>query len=278
MARRTLPCLTMMVGLLVVAVAPAYGSHSYQAQGASLRTFHELIVIYHHDLGKHLVTDEHDTWFEKLDAHFDHIDLTQMRFGTTSDGRHPVDMFGHRLIYEPPSPATGNQIVLRSVGRNGIDEQGAGDDWDIRYGPNFGYWHTENWPAAYRRAVICVGLALIGCVVVWRKVKPGLWRLALIATWSGLLATVVLPMGFDRGPWGSTSASIDPPWLTSVGVLGVLVLILSVPIYIRAVVSSNHRRVRDRDYPEGRCARCGYDRRGLRSRGIVHCPECGSPW
>lgn len=271
-------CLMCGAAILVTGTTTAFGSHRYHAQGASLRTFEQLITMYYYDLGEYPITDDEGTWFEKLNAWYDHANLTQLRFGATTDARKPVDMFGHPLIYEPPSPATGNQIVLRSVGRNGIDEYGAGDDWDIRYGPNFGHWHTENWPAAYRRAAICLALVVLGVAAICWRVARSSWRTALIATWIGVLAAVVLPLGFDRGPWGSTSASIDPPWLTPVGMIGVLLLVLSVPIHIMAVASAIRQHVYERDFPDGRCDVCGYDLRGLQSSGIRRCPECGRSW
>ncbi len=117
-------------------------------QGYMMRTAKLAAELYHHDHGRYPATDAQSTWYQKLSDKSSDFTV----FGTTAGGKYPLDMYGHPLVYEPPSSANGQQIVIRSVGKNGIDEHGRADDWDIRYGPNLGYWYKTDWPAARRRA------------------------------------------------------------------------------------------------------------------------------
>jgi hypothetical protein len=257
-----------------------YASHPFHRQGYELRLLAQLVESYQRDHGEYPATDATSTWYEKLKA---------MRWAVRNEspsGDLPLDYYGSPLVYEPPTPANGNHIVIRALGENQIDDLGALDDWEfrldrnwteIRSEPNDGYWYKKDWPAARRRAWICAVLALVGLVLVYRFFKPRGTRIAFGLLWLGFLGTVVLPFGFDRG-FGRSSASIDPKWITPVSQFSFLVLLSAGGVLsYAAVVSSFERRRRRRDPLARPCEACGYDLRGTIPAGIRRCPECGQP-
>lgn len=252
---------------VLVCLQSALASHPFDYQAADIRDLEYVIHEYHIDHGEYPVTDNQGTWFEKLGLDFNRV---------TTDGRFPLDHYGHPLIFEPPSGANGNQVVIRSVGQNGIDDQGALDDWDSRFGPNMGYWHKTDWPAANRRAWLCAILALIGLVVIVIKIKQATARLVFASLWLGILAAVVLPYGFDTG-LSRSSASIDPEWISYVASTGALLLLIGIILLLLHFFSTIYYRRSLRITGTIPCQKCSYDLRGTIAANISNCPECGEP-
>ncbi len=59
------------------------------------------------------------------------IELAAAVVRVSQDGRlHLVDIWGHPLVYRCPSNSPGHLFRLYSIGPNGVDEDGAGDDID----------------------------------------------------------------------------------------------------------------------------------------------------
>lgn len=139
----------MLVSDSLFASSTVYGRTERQ-----MRDLWVQIMIYHHEEGEFPVTDEDSTWFEKLREFFgDHLGPIP----TTPDGSLPVDEDNNPFIYELPGsdPENGDERPsLRWVGYNGIDDKGKLDDWDVRYGPNFGYYYKANYPKAILAAEI----------------------------------------------------------------------------------------------------------------------------
>lgn len=267
---------TVVIAVAVVLGVTSLGraSHPLDGQAAELRALRQSIWTYHLETDRYPTITGPVTWYEQLVA----ADVLYVTPRTSPDGNLPLDYYGHPLVYEPPSPANGHEIVIRSVGKNGIDEHGAGDDWDIRYGPNFGHWHYEDWPAARRRALICGMLAAIGAVMIYWRMKAGRKRRIAVSTYLGVLSIGALPWGFDRLLIPS-SASIDPAWISGVAILGTLLLLVAAFEAIpAAMVWTANLLWPTPPLPEGQCASCGYDLRGLRSAGVRRCPECGQPF
>ncbi len=231
----------LLVILTLAYAQQASASHAFDYQAADIRNLNVVVFAYHHDHGEYPVTDNQSTWYEKLTAGSNSIVRKE-----TSDGRFLLDWYGSPLIFEPPSATNRNQIVIRAVGQNGIDDQGTLDDWDSRFGPNMGYWYKMNWPAAYRRAWICGMLALFGLVFIAVRIKEVKAKLFFAALWAGLLAGVVMPIGFDTA-WGRHSASIDPRWIVPVSGVGALLIQLCILAFIihsiRTILRRRHLRI-----------------------------------
>jgi hypothetical protein len=261
----------LLTSLTLVFAQSALARNAYTRQGSEIRRLERYVWGYHDEHGKYPVTDAQNTWFEKLVEYGGDLGIRNV----TPDGRFPLDFYANPLVFEPPSSANGNQIVIRAVGQNGIDNHGMLDDWDIRFGPNIGYWYKKRWPAAYRRAWICGVLALIGLIFIFIKVEQAKTKLVFASLWFGFLAGVVLPIGFDRGWGGHSSASIDPRWIEPISGLGVLLLqatILLLIIYrIRTALYRRSLRLSGA-IP---CKKCDYDLRGTIAANINRCPECG---
>ncbi len=234
---------------------------------------------YHTAQGSYPLTDDQSTWYEKLVESRSVAGMpTDMGiyYRLSSGGRLPLDYYGHPFVYEPPSPANGYQVVIRAVGMNGIDDHGALDDWDIRYGPNVGYWYKTNWRSAAIRAWVCGFLALLGIAYILRKVKQYAAKLVFSMLLVGTLGGFILPFGYDSGLMRGYD-SLGPEWTTLVSHIGITLLLLCVPLTMLHVIYSTWRRRSLRKPDTLLCAKCGYDLRGTLAAGNEQCPECGEP-
>jgi hypothetical protein len=264
------------IAILLLTTSLVSATQAYNrlvAHGSGIRQLVVCVEAYKIEEGTFPVSDAESTWYEKLvDAGLVPSGILKM----TADGKYPLGYYGNPIVYEPPGPSNGNQVVIRDVGKNGVDNFGALDDWGSRFGPNTGYWYKKNWPSAYRRAWICAVLAMIGLVVIVIKIEQTMARFVFASLWFGLLAGVVLPVGFDSG-WSRSSASIDPTWITPASIVGVLLIEISALILIihgvRAALYRRSLRING-DRP---CAKCHYDLRGTIAANIDRCPECGEP-
>ncbi len=253
---------------------PAFAYNRLHSQGNEIRGLEKTIWVYEHEHGEYPLTDNESTWYEKLIT-ANNISPNWI-WKVSADGRFPLDLYGNPLVYEPPSAANGGQVAIRAIGQNGIDDHGALDDWDSRYGPNPGYWYKKDWPAANRRAWICAVLAMIGLTYIVVKNKQAMARFVFASLWLGLLAGVVLPFGFDSG-WVRSSASIDPKWITPISNIGALLLFFSIVLLMMHVVYMAWHRRSLRPHGTLLCEKCHFDLRGTIAANIGRCPECGEP-
>lgn len=254
----------VVVGVVLVCVGDAMGMGT-RDQERIIRGCVQAIETYRMDTGTYPQSDARGSWFEKL-VEAKGVAPTYTRFGLSPGGT-PLDAYGRPLIYETPSASNGFQVVLRSVGQNGVDDGGRLDDLDSRYGANTGYWHKAHWPAMYRRAMVCIVLGVVGSLVLLMRygfaVVTGGW----ILLWHGVLARFVIPWGF--GTVGAKASYFDPWWVGQVVNIGTALLLLGI---VALVYGYSPRFDRNRT---GCCARCGYDLRGTLAAGGTVCPECG---
>lgn len=260
----------LLIFLVLAHAPPVFASHAFDYQGADMNNLEQTVWRYHYDHNAYPATDNTSTWYQKLTAKYGGVNVRY----ESPDGRYPLDFYGHPLLFEPPNIANGNSIVVRSIGQNGVDDSGALDDWDSRFGPNLGYWYKRNWPAAYRRVWICGVLGLIGTVFIFIKINQATARYVFISWWLGILASVVMPFGFDTA-YGRHSASIDPSWIGLVSGIGGLLICCSIIVLVVSPMYTywHHRSLRISGAVP--CEKCEYDLRGTIATNITRCPECG---
>ena len=267
-ANLALPALLCL--LLDPCVNVASASSAYGRQSSDMAALATAVYAYRDNHGEYPKTDSQSTWFQKLVS--DDPSVRQcVHFGTTPDGSLPTDMYGFAIVYEPPAdPNDRDQFaVFRCVGKNGVDDKGRLDDWDIRYGPNLGYWEKASWLRLYIRTGVCALLAPLGVVLLTWRVRPRWWALYACALWVGLLAFAVVP-GFDGG-YFRTSASTSPRWSDVVALCGLVPLLIG--------LFGAHRRfspwhIRRRRRESDCCAECGHDLHETLAVGRGNCPEC----
>ncbi len=216
--------------------------------------------LYLAETGSPAADDASGTWFDKLEARglIDHVS-----FGVGTD-RHPNDRYGQPLVYEIVAGPSGPLVVLRTVGANGIDEQGKGDDWDSRFPPQLGYWHRREWPAFFRHlgfAAAVVALTAAATAFVTRSARMTLATACIAA---GLLFGMVV--GMIQHPW--TTATRLPSWSRK---LPAAVLLLPAGLVLLLLPAAVRRIERLRR--PGHCQACGYD---LSHAAGGRCPECGA--
>ncbi len=226
-----------------------------------------LIEIHHELYGEYPVSDEQGTWFEKLSESDQNVDY--LRSAISNDGKHLLGEYGFPIVFEPPRIANGNQIVIRDVGENGIDDNGLLDDWDSRYGPQMGYWYKKRWPGVYRRACVGVAIAVIGLILIQHKAKGKLAKLAYYCFHFGLLAGLILP-------WvGSRDRYHDIEMFGII--LCVPLLFLGIIFTVAHAITTTRRNQFLDSSGNIPCSKCGYDLRGTIPANIDRCPECGGP-
>ncbi len=234
-----------------------------------------LVEIYHHEVGKYPLDDEDGTWFKKLDDHWGDLGLSvsAMFSEVSGDGKYLLGHYGYPVIFEPPSQANGNQIVIRDVGENGVDDNGLFDDWDSRYGPQMGYWYKKRWPGVYRRACLGVAIGLIGLILIQRKIKGKLAKLSMFCFWLSFLSLFILPWVGSRDRYQDLEIMIGIPLGSILILFGLFCMVLALGAIAR---TEKHKRflVLSGTIP---CTKCNYDLRGTIAANIDRCPECGEP-
>jgi len=270
----------LMLLVLALTGSATEAGNNFLEQRGQLRLLRAAVRAYHSSTGQYPQTDASGTWFQKLQQR------NLIKGGevwTDKKGVRAVDYFGHLIVYETPAPANNQQLIIRAVGRNGVDDGGRKDDWDAGHAPNLGYWYKRHWPAVRRWGAIGgLALALGGFVGIflWLR-RTLLTRLALMAVYLGLLASGAIPLWFALNSNTAVDADpaivgIEPGWVTPLTVLGALSLLAGMAMLLAAAFRHAWRYWRDDPHaPEGRCINCGYDLRCLREQGIDRCPECG---
>lgn len=257
----------LIVLLLFINHAHASISLSFH-QSIMLRNFAKAAERYYDDKGEYPRTDESGTWYEKL-VQGEYLPEREPRFGLSPNGSLPLDLYGFPVIYEPPVNSKSDIVILRSVGKNGVDDKGALDDWDIRYGPNFGYWYKTRWPAMYRRAALCGMIALFGSIIALLMVKSRHWALILCLFIIGLCGSVVMRYGFGGGLY-PTSIRNAPGWFVGVSQITACMVIVALLMSLEPCVVLIRKRLSRVQFV---CKSCGYDLNGLPT---TICPECGT--
>ncbi len=253
------------------------GGANLRRQGSDLKLLYNSIFSYEYYKSTRLPTLPLGEWFRVLAT--EDPSITQLtRFGQSTSGL-PLDIYGRPLVYDGES--------IRSIGANGIDEYGKGDDWALimlrpndsdrsetwRYLPPLGTWHLADFLTARYRFVWLLAIgALVGLAANFfiRRLSP-LQRVGLFGLPIGLAIAFVLPQGFDRG-WGSSSVSVDPHWLEPTVGFGELAAIASFVLLVAPVALVVFRK---KVRPKYLCVKCAYDLRGL-SEDTKNCPECGA--
>ncbi|MCI0674920.1 MAG: hypothetical protein L0Y42_03985 [Phycisphaerales bacterium] len=269
--RQVLPVLISIVAAIGWNDA-ASACSQYRREAGELNQLAWAADWYFHEHGRYPATDEQGTWFEKLAAEW-FVVPSNIGLGLTADRSLPLDRFGFVLIYEPPAHPDKGGAVIRSVGANGVDDHGALDDWDTRYGPNLGYWHKTKWPALYRQTAFCAMVGSIGVGLILRWARRKATGLGLGILFVGLDMAVALPFGFDAGLW-RTSVSDMPRWVDSIAGAGVfLILMGSLVLVILLVDEATRRHKIHVAQTSNLCLKCRYDLRGC---ATSICPECGT--
>ncbi len=222
--------------------------------------------------GVYPLTDRESTWYEKLVAEYGTHVLGIRE--TSLEGKYPLDLYGHPLVYEPPDANHPNEVVIRSVGENGVDNHGLLDDWDSRSEPNSGYWYKSRWPAAKRFGLFCAVISLGGLVFIIVKIDRFMAKLFFAAVWLGLMSAIIFPIGFSIG-WPRGPQDIDPAWIGFVPPIGYLLLFSSIPILFIHIMYSAWITRSLRLPGTLLCAKCHYDLRGTIESNRKTCPECG---
>ncbi len=264
-------CVCVILCTVVVAGCAQQATCSitdYGSASADLRSLQLAAQLYHQDYGRYPVTDDSGTWFQKLSIYDDHNGPYITRSDTPADG------YGVPYIYElpqgPDAPMRDDTMpILRWVGLNGIDDQGRGDDIDLRFGVNDGYYSKAGYPVARRTAAIGTLATLFAIPLLLCWIRSWALRVSVLALWSGAgIATVGLIGASGHDSWrpgGMYDAlAVDGILIALAGFAGL------VGIGTRRAIEAARRAAAARDTC---CVNCGYDMRG--SPGPV-CPECGS--
>lgn len=257
----------VLLSIVAFNTATATSPHRYKFE-LDQRELKFLIDVYHEHHGEYPVSDGKDTWFEKLSEHDRGVDT--LRCSKSNDGKYLLGEHGFPIVFEPPSPSNGNQVVFRDVGENGIDDNGLLDDWDSRYGPQMGYWYKKRWPGVYYRACVLGALAVLGSIAIRRRAKSILAKLSFFSLWFGALFCLGLPWVGTRDRYGDFEFMIAVP----TGLFLLLAGIAFLMIFLITQVRFEYRLAVDGTVP---CRKCGYDLRGTIAANIDRCPECGEP-
>lgn len=212
-------------------------------------------------------------WFEALEAEnlISRFDESSEDEGWTG----PKDRWGHLIIYLPPAIAAPPTTlpVIRSVGENGIDEQGSGDDLVAGGTINPGSYGRPTTAALQRFSLVSPLLLLL---ILWLLRKMvGRWHAAmLIATglWIGasflIASRLVWPYRFGRG-FVPLSENLFSTGMAIIAATFVSAFVLLVIWLVKDNVRATQETVR---IEKGLCTTCGYDLKGLPQH---RCPECG---
>jgi hypothetical protein len=209
MKRRIALIVLLLVACAIVNIAVASTTNG-DRQENDVRALKRMADLYFLDTGQYPITDSGNTWFQKLVA-ANYIWPENLLVSNLPDAPLPLDLFGRPLVYEVLNPKVPEAAVIRCIGIDGIDNQGAGDDLDSRFGPNLGYWNKHNWPRFYAFTfggwlVAIMAGALV--VFVWRR---GLLAAGVFLLVGGVIVGIVVPILFGAG-FLKSSATRLPEW------------------------------------------------------------------
>jgi len=269
--------LAVLIALLSI-VDDLQASSRFAYQEQELQGLQCAAGLFRADRGEYPRTDGESTWFAKL-VKGGYVSPGQLKFGCTPDGLDPLDMYGSPIIAQiVPNVSGAEEFVLRCAGPNGVDDGGSLDDWDIRFGPNAGYWYKTHWPSLYRSAtkygLICgLATAIVSAILLWFA-SPKLRAAGLLSVVVGILWLILWPSGDASLLFTASSDRLgDPGWVETVRVAATLLLLAGIlQLVILAGRAASESLERRWSRPENTCIRCGYDLRGCPTSV---CPECG---
>ena len=224
--------------------------------------------MYFADTGQYPTTDALSTWFQKL-VNANYIQAERLWCGTPTGAPLPIDLFGQPLVYELPTPTVPSSAVVRCIGPDGIDNYGAGDDLDSRYGPNLGYWNKAAWPRFYVYVVGGLLLTITATIIAWLVSRRAAVSFAVLLLAMGVFVGVVVASQFSAGFFNTTAARL-PEWgdvLCGWSCLGV-------PAGLGGLIWFGARRIvhRKKRFDLGLCPNCAYP---IGASPV--CTECGLP-
>lgn len=251
------------VTFLLMTTTTWASSTKYSRLLTKLRSFQEAARVYHQKHGVYPATDENGSWYEKmLLNHY----LPTDDWETTSDGSLPIDESGNLFIYELPLGADAtlseqSKPILRWVGDNGIDDQGKGDDIDLRFGVNYGYNYKSRYP--YALATHIVGLLLTIALI-----RP---FFLTVTTWKYRISSLLLWLSVWSGAGGIIGSHGLYGDIAEFSIWGLFLGIISC---FACGLGNWIMRQRHADLRLSNvCVVCKYD---LRATEGPICPECGN--
>ncbi len=264
---RVLDLLLPVATVLLPASIAMAGTTADSRQAQEMRMLQDAAVRYRRVVGAYPTPDAAGSWFEEL-ASAKFIYVHDVRSKEIDGTWLPLDQYGQPYVYELPQGRLGDPLdtdtwpILRSVGRDGRDDLGGHDDWDIRFGPNWGHWHKRRYPLA--TVVAGIGVLASGGLVL--LAKPLRWR--VVAATTGLGVTLILI------PVIAVYSRPGPAWFAGLSVIGSGLLLFAGGMlgWITFSKIMSTRRTRSR-LSEGQCVRCGYP---LVRSASMRCPECGA--
>lgn len=212
-------------------------------------------------------------WFEHLATEPDaQMNLELFEY----DACGPLDRWGHPIIFEPPpiGAPTGGAPIIRSMGANGIDERGLGDDLTLGRPVNAGSYGRPSPHAFVVFSSVSPGVLSL-LIAVWR-LRSGRFRgtmLSVIGAWLGLSCM----MGANLlWPSRSCCGRLFSPARELSDIGSIIFALTCLVSFIAFIVTSAREGMASARFAERLeqhlCTTCGYDLNGLPQH---RCPECG---
>jgi len=183
-----------------------------------------------------------------------------------------LDWWDRPFVFDPPLSASlpvggAPPFVIYSVGINGIDEQGGGDDLSLAGGIRPGYYWKRYWPLWWPAAGVFAAIvaALIGASLRDTP-RRAAYRMAAVAAVG--VSFIVLAWMHADGRHLRMRYWPEAYWAHVIGVA----------LLVSALIDSGLRKAQrslmaDTRRERGLCASCSYDLTGLTTG---RCPECGT--
>lgn len=223
--------------------------------------------------GRYPKGNEQSTWFEVAVA-----ETGDMWFpsGFVKNGL-PTDLYGQPMMVFWPEDEFARPII-RSLGRNGVDDGGSLDEWDSCKGPNPGYWYMRNWTRIDFQILFFSLLGLVLSCIIVRHYRHR-WDAAtiLVLLCFGLLFTIFVPIGADIGTATPSFRNVSPLGRVAQGWGGLFLIVAVVLTGLSLIVRMCRSFVRRERPITHYCDDCGYDLRGSILADRTRCPECGFP-
>jgi len=263
----------LFILLFYILISPIAQASSYSSRTSfELRMIRDSAIFYHQYHGHYPVTDEHSTWLEKLTE--ENFMSDDVFFEGVSQNHEPLDLDRHPYIYKVPGLTVPNLKnpaywpIVRTVGQNGIDEKGAGDDWDLRFGPNWGYWYKKDWSKGLKVCAICI----LMLILLLRFSKS--WNFWFRAGSLSILLGIAIAVCAQAADSHFMTPSCYLPYHKLIEkVIPILWFLVGIPaLMISAVTTIIHRINTPNRIFHNHCLNCNYN---LNYNTTGRCPECG---